>query len=76
MINCDENRHIATLKSAGSHVIDEECVTKIWLCNDGCGPMGYYDRIHIFCVWEPDDNSGEVLWKTIPAHMVDGWEVL
>lgn len=41
-------------------------VTKIVLRDDGSGPMGQYDRIHIF-----NENGRRLVF---PAHHVSGWE--
>ena len=58
---------IAHLDKAGVFCVGEQEVTKILLCRDGAGPMGWYDRIHVF--WGDDENPG----KTMPAHLVDKW---
>lgn len=63
----DYNSLLCDLERAGEFVLGQGDVSRIVLCRDGAGPMGWYDRIHIMFDGETDPG------RTMPAHMVESW---
>jgi hypothetical protein len=51
----------------GMTLVGSSGVTRIVLVADGNGPMGHYDRIHVY------NGNGKHL--VFPAHHVSGWSV-
>ena len=45
---------------------EEASVTRIYLKQDGAGPSGMYDNIHI--------EAGDKPWMSGPAHNAEAWE--
>jgi len=63
----EKDKTVQELVSAGEYTVGSESVTKILMCRDGAGPMGWYDVIHVF--FGPDEEPG----ISMPAHMTTGW---
>jgi len=57
------------------HIVGKDGVVEIHITNDGRGPMGFYDRIHVFIHSENDERILDE-HRIYPAHMCLGWKVL
>ena len=50
-------------------------VERIVLVADGQGPMGHYDRVHVYLTNDKLGALRETKHLVFPAHFIQGWRV-